>query len=95
MEIEAEDYHGFRAIAERSRLADRVKDSGVVTMFPAMGATWQEQVRAEKEWKSFELKDLLALHQRFGVNWVVLERPGLSGLTCPYENRTLLVCRLN
>jgi hypothetical protein len=95
MEVAGEDYHGFRAIAERSMLADRVKDSGVVTMFPAMGATWQEQVYAEKGWKNFQARDLLGLQQRFGVNWVVLEKPGLPTLTCPYENSTLLVCRLN
>jgi hypothetical protein len=95
MEVAGEDYHGFRAIAERSMLADGVKDSGVVTMFPAMGATWQEQVHAEKGWKNFQAKDLLGLHQRFGVNWVVLEKPGLPTLTCPYQNSTLLVCRLN
>jgi len=29
-----DDQHGFRAIAERSRLADAVKDSGAATMFP-------------------------------------------------------------
>lgn len=95
MEVAGEDYHGFRAIAERSMLADRVKDSGVVTMFPAMGATWQEQVRAEKGWKNFQARDLLMLQQRFGVNWVVLEKPGLPSLACPYQNSTLLVCRLN
>ena len=95
MEIAGEDYQGFRAIAERSRLADRVKDSGVVTMFPAMGPTWQEQVGAQNGWKNFQAKDLFALQQRFGVNWVVLEQPGLPSLTCPYKNHSLLVCRLN
>lgn len=95
MEVAGEDYHGFRAIAERSMLADRVKDSGVVTMFPAMDATWLEQVRAQNGWKKFQAEDLRVLQQRFGVNWVVLERPGLPSLTCPYQNPTLLVCRLN
>jgi hypothetical protein len=95
MEVAGEDYHGFRAIAERSMLADRVKDSGVVTMFPSMGAAWQEQVRAQNGWRNFQAKDLLALQQRFGVNWVVLEEPALPSLNCPYKNPAVLVCRLN
>ena len=32
-----EDAHGFRAVAERSVLADSVKDSGAVSLFPASG----------------------------------------------------------
>lgn len=95
MEIDGEDYHGFRAIAERSMLADQVKDSGVVSMFPAMGEIWQEQVRAQNGWNKFNAKDFAALKQKFGVNWVVLEKPGTPGLICPYENAKLLVCRLD
>jgi len=95
MEIDGEDYHGFRAIAERSMLADKVKDSGVVSMFPAMGQIWQEQARAQSGWNKFSTQDFLALKQRFGVNWVVLEKPGPPGLVCPYENAKLLVCKLD
>jgi len=95
MAIDGEDYHGFRAIAERSMLADKVKDSGVVSMFPAMGQIWQEQVRAQSGWNKFSTQDFLALKQRFGVNWVVLEKPGPPGLVCPYENAKLLVCKLD
>jgi len=36
MNSQGEDEHGFRALAERSMLADRVKDSGAVTMFPRL-----------------------------------------------------------
>ena len=95
MAIDGEDYHAFRAIAERSMLADKVKDSGVVSMFPAMGQIWQEQVRAQSGWNKFSTQDFLALKQRFGVNWVVLEKPGPPGLVCPYENAKLLVCKLD
>jgi hypothetical protein len=34
MQIPGEDSNGFRAIAQRSMLADGVKDSGAVSMFP-------------------------------------------------------------
>jgi len=94
MRSPGEDQHGFRAIAERSRMADRVKDSGAVTMFPALAQTWVEQVRAQQEWKSFGGEDFLRLHRQFGVDWVVLQQPGFTGMDCPYGNSTLLVCRI-
>ena len=75
-------------------LADRIKDSGAVTMFPALAETWSSQVRAQSGWKSFQAADFRRLKEEFGVNWVVLERPGVSGLSCPYQNKAVLVCRL-
>ncbi len=95
MALPGEDQHGFRAIAERSMLADRIKDSGAVTMFPALAETWRRQVRAEDGWKSFRAEDFQRLKEEFGVDWVVLERPGVPGMDCPYQNKTLLVCSLN
>jgi hypothetical protein len=94
LELPGEDQHGFRAIAERSMLADKVKDSGAVTMFPALAEAWQEQVHAQAGWKDFQGTDFYRLHERFGVNWVVLTNPGVRGLTCPYHNNTVSVCRL-
>ena len=94
MELPGEDQHGFRAIAERSMLADQIKDSGAVTMFPALAETWRQQVKAEHGWKNFQLADFQRLHQEFGVNWVILQQPGVAGLDCPYENQTLRVCQV-
>jgi hypothetical protein len=94
MELPGEDQHGFRALAERSMLADRVKDSGVVTMFPRLTKTWREQTDAQKNWKEFKQEDFRRLKSVYGVNWVVLEKPGIPGLTCPYENSRLLVCKI-
>jgi hypothetical protein len=95
MALPREDQHGFRAIAERSRLADTVKDSGAVTMFPALAETWRQQVRALQGWKNFQMSDFRRLKQMFGVDWVVLQAPGVAGLSCPYRNHGLLVCRLD
>jgi hypothetical protein len=95
MKLETEEQHGFRALAERSMLADNVKDSGAVTMFPALAETWQEQMRAQSGWKNFQRTDFERLKQTYGVNWVVLEKPSNLGLACPYENAQLMVCRLN
>ncbi len=89
-----QDQHGFRAIAERSMLADRVKDSGAVTMFPALAQTWLEQVRAQQGWNTFAKADFERLHQGQGVNWVVFQRPNTAGLDCPYQNAALLICAI-
>ncbi len=94
MRLPGEDQHGFRAIAERSMLADQVKDSGAVTMFPALAQTWLEQVSSEDGWANFTAADFERLHRRFGVDWVVLERAGVADLECPYRNSTLLVCQI-
>jgi hypothetical protein len=89
-----EDQHGFRAIAERSRLADNVKDAGAVTMFPALAQIWQTQVAAQANWDRFDASDFRSLKRRFGVNWVVIRKPDISGLSCPYQSETLLVCKI-
>jgi hypothetical protein len=95
MALDGEDQHGFRVIAERSRLADNVKDSGVVTMFPKLANTWQDQTQALHGWKSFQKADFENLKRAYGVNWVVLQNPGVAGLTCPYQERSLSVCQVN
>ena len=94
MRLPGEDQHGFRAVAERSMLADRVKDSGAVTMFPALAQTWLEQVNAQQGWKNFGAEDFARLYRQFGVNWVVLQQPGVAGMECPYQNASLVVCRV-
>jgi len=94
MQLPGEDEHGFRAIAQRSLLADRVKDSGAVSMFPAMAEEWQEQVNAQREWAKFQLADFQKLKARYGVDWVVVEQPSVAGLSCPYGNSRVRVCRI-
>jgi hypothetical protein len=95
MRLPGEDQHGFRAIAERSMLADRVKDSGAVSMFPALAETWSEQVLAQGGgWNHFQPSDLEVLRKRYGVNWAILQAPGIPGLDCPYSNRVVLVCQI-
>ena len=95
MQIPNEDTNGFRCIAQRSMLADAIKDSGVVTMFPPLGEKWWHQVQAQRGWKDFQIQDFQRLRSEFGVSWVVVQRPGGAGLDCPYENRTARVCRLD
>jgi len=95
MTVPGEDENGFRAIAQRSMLADAVKDSGAVSMFPPLADEWWEQVQAQKDWKKFQEQDFRRLQARYHLDWVVLQQPGVIGLECPYQNRAVLVCRLN
>lgn len=94
MSLAGEDEHGFRAIARRSMLADAVKDESAMSMFPAMADTWKKQADAERGWTHFQKADFERLKAEFGVDWVVLQKPGVQGLACPHENSTLLVCRV-
>jgi len=92
-----DDQHGFRAIAERSRLADDVKDSGAVTMFPNLTAAdhWLEQVESQRGWQNFRDRDFRRLQESYGVSWIVAERTLDTNFVCPYENQTIRVCRLD
>jgi hypothetical protein len=93
MELPGEDQHGFRAVAERSALADALKDGGAVSMFPAMAPVWYEQVQAQRGWKSFQRADFQRLRRDYGVTWVVLQGAGgVPGLSCPYRNPAVAVC---
>jgi hypothetical protein len=122
VELPGEDYHGFRALAERSVLADYVKDGGMAARVPRLAPRWLKEVQAQSGWKNFQAADFMRLREQFGVNWVILSRsdalvsnaadvsalishavmsgPVMSGrdqtggITCPHQNRELLVCRL-
>jgi hypothetical protein len=94
MELPGEDEHGFRAIAERSRMADSIKDPGAVTIAPQLAEEWWRQVQALRGWPSFQPADFRRLQRDFGVSWVVVVAQQSSGLTCPYQNSALAVCRL-
>jgi hypothetical protein len=94
MNIAGEDEIGFRCLAQRSRLADRVKDDGVVSMFPPLAQAWWDQVQAESPWKNLALENFAQLKKTYGANWVVLQQPGIAGLDCPLQNRTVQVCRI-
>lgn len=88
------DYHSFRALAERSVLADAVKDSAVATQVPRLSQRWLEEVEAQRGWEHFGPSDFAPLKNRFGVDWILVERPAGEGLECPYTNAALLVCHL-
>ncbi len=94
MQRPGEDFHSFRALAERSALADYVKDPSVSTQVPRLAVRWQKEVAAQQGWQHFQAQDFQRLRAEFGVNWVLLEKPAAAGLSCPYENSRLVVCRI-
>ncbi len=93
-----EDSHGFRAFAERSMLADWVKDRAVAALNPDLAYTWREQVRDREHWQDFCTANFRRLRQKYQVSWVVLEggspAPASAGLPCPYVNGAVMVCRI-
>jgi hypothetical protein len=89
-----EDYHSFRALAERSQLADALKDPSVVTQVPVLGAAWDRQVLAQSGWESFQLADFKRLKAEFGVDWALVKYPEPEGLECPWHNKVLSVCKI-
>jgi hypothetical protein len=95
MDLPGEDENGFRACAERSMLADLVKDKGAASMFPPLAVKWLEQVDDQKDWKQFGKRDFERLRQKYGVSWVVVEQPGPAGMECPYQNPAVRVCRVD
>jgi hypothetical protein len=89
------DLHGFRAIAERSALADQEKDSGAASVFPELADRWKQESAAQSDWAHVSEDRLQHLRTQFGVGWVVLENSApVGGLSCPYWNGQLRVCRI-
>jgi hypothetical protein len=94
MQRPGEDFHSFRALAERSALADYVKDPSVATQVPRLAPRWLEEVTIQEGWPKFQMADFRRLKSRFGSDWVVLEGNAPPGMNCPYHNDLLQVCRI-
>jgi hypothetical protein len=96
MALPDEDYQGFRATAERSRLADALKDwsGGVLYPWLPFADDVFAQTQAAAGWKSFGPADFARLKKTYGVTWVVLQQPSDGGLNCPYQNSAVRVCRI-
>jgi hypothetical protein len=90
-----EDDHGFRAIAQRSMLADWVKDSGVASVFPQMAPEWEREQQLTRGWEHYTAPDFVALTARSPVTWVVVQPAQAKGLDCPFHNAAASVCKLS
>lgn len=94
MKVAGEDEQGFRAVAERSRLAD-TRDAGAASMFPPLAEEWLRQSQAQDGWDNFNSADFQRLRTDYGVTWVIVKRDRANELDCPYQNQAVKVCRLN
>lgn len=94
MAAPGEDHHSFRALAERSQLADMGKDPAVVTQVPELGPDWEQQVDAAANWQNFGLADFKRLNAEFGVDWALVSHPAPNGLSCRWHNKLLSVCQI-
>ncbi len=89
------DVHGFRAIAERSSLADFYKDSGVVSLFPDLAVEWKQMNTATEGLNHFTAGDFERLRGEYPVvTWTIVHGAAPAGLDCPYQRGGYAVCEL-
>lgn len=88
------DEQGFRAISERSDLADYYKDSGVVAIFPNLAPEWKRMSDATYGLNQFGSADFERLAKKYPVTWAVIHGPAPSGMACPYQQRGYAVCEI-
>jgi hypothetical protein len=93
-EVPGEDFHNFRALAERSALADYSKDRGVVANWPDLAPVWRDQVRDRDGWETFAAGDFQRLKEKYGVTWALVEASHPAALECPYRNDAVRACRI-
>lgn len=91
---EGEDAQCFRAIAQRSALADRSKDGGEAAVSPALTPLWAEGQAAQAQLSSESDAARTAKLKPLGVTWLVLPARSETTLDCPYRNDSAKVCRL-
>lgn len=89
------DVHGFRAISERSELADYHKDGGVVSLFPGLADEWKQMSNATYGLNHFSIEQFKSLRDAYPViSWTVIHGSAPLGMSCPYQQRDYSVCRL-
>ncbi len=92
--LPGEDNHSFRALSERSSLADDLKDAAVVSQVPKLAETWLAQHQAQAGWPTWTRADFVRLAQTTPVRWVLVTPVQAKGLDCPYVNEAVEVCRI-
>jgi len=95
IQADGEDGQGFRAIAERSGLADYSKDGGAAAAFPEAADEWMREHAATTGLSEMSDAERRMRLNGFGVGWVVLKRGAGTGLDCPYANGLVKVCKMH
>jgi hypothetical protein len=91
-----EDAQCFRAIAQRSALADYSKDGGEASIAPELTGEWTRSQMAQQQLSAPSTSDdeRLSALRPFGVTWVVLEAVAVTRFDCPYRDSSVKVCIL-
>ncbi len=89
-----EDAQTFRAVAERSAIADYSKDGGEASITPTLTALWFTGQAAQTDLNSATDAKRIAKLRPLGVNWVVLPGGTPTDFTCSYADEAVKVCRL-
>jgi hypothetical protein len=93
--MDGEDAQTFRATSLRSALPDYSKDGGEAAITPALAETWQAASEAQQHLSMLDEATRAARLKPFHVTWTVLRSEASTALSCPYDNGTVKVCRLN
>jgi hypothetical protein len=94
IEWPGEDAQGFRAISERSAVADYFKDGGIAGNFPQAAIPWWQGSQATAHLNGASDEQRLARLRPLGAAWFVLPAQANTGLPCPFTNARVRVCRL-
>jgi hypothetical protein len=89
-----EDAQTFRAVAERSAIADYSKDGGEASITPSLTALWFTGQAAQTGLNTETDAKRIATLRPLGVSWVVLPTGASTGFTCGYTDEAVKVCRL-
>lgn len=92
--LPGDDYHSFRALAERSSLVDDLKDAAEVTQVANLAPTWLLQHQDEDGWKNWTGSNFAQLARETPVRWVLVSPREGATLECPYRNASVWVCRI-
>ncbi|MEO6802429.1 MAG: DUF6798 domain-containing protein [Granulicella sp.] len=92
--LPGEDAQNFRALAERSALADYSKDGGEASITPALTYAWAEGQRLQNRLSLESDTERLKALKPAGVDWIILQLQAQTTFDCPYRNDLVKVCRL-
>jgi hypothetical protein len=88
------DMQGFRAMAERSILANNKDEGVVVAVDPSLADTWLAQRNAQLNLADLSDQQRTERLQPFGVTWLLLTASARTSFPCPYQNAAVKVCRM-
>ncbi len=89
-----EDTQGFRAMAERSSLADYSKDGGTAAAFPLVAKKWMVEHTADTNLNRISDQERIRRLAPLGVSWLVLQKNADTQFVCPFHNAVVKVCQL-